>query len=283
MTSQVVKDRLLELGTVDLNGINMNEMHDLNPPWWHTLLGCDERQQHQPGKCAVVLDMGQYVWSCTKQLPQPFSSASLASASMARHGTSFRSTSLSSNHTTPPAILEATGEVVDGLPPAAQRPLETVTPSGTGPGGLNSIHLFQILPPKLAERARVFGCKVCRVVLHFTLQGLCTVYCAASCVRLNAALLHRELTCSGMAVAHCSLAAPLLLCFHEAPKQHGFVSCPCGLQLAMKEEWVRVRPAYFEAPGAAHAPIGENAEQSQLPPITMVFCIVDGGSHRSIV
>lgn len=52
--------------------------------------------------------------------------------------------------------------------------------------------------------------------------------------------------------------------------------CSAPLQLALKDEWVRIRPPYFDAPGALMAPLGDSSEPSNLPPITMVFCIVDG-------
>lgn len=88
---------------------------------------------------------------------------------LARMGASFRSTSMSSNTAaaTAAAAVAATTKEMNrnpSLDPGAvfgAEPDGIPMPTDVGPAGMTVLHLFQVLSPKLADRARFFGSKVC--------------------------------------------------------------------------------------------------------------------------
>jgi len=174
-TFAAIKERLEELGAVDHNGLNLKKLNSIRPPWWMCWKRGDKTQMDE----AVVLDMGEYLYSSTKSLPTLVQLPSLRRDS-----------------------------------PQGNMPLPAPSPTAGDTKEDQRLRLYQILPPSLLGRAKIFGNK-----------------------------------------------------------------------LALKEEWVCVDLPYFAAPGTLEAPIGLVEGAGELPNITMVFSIVDGGktyakSHR---
>ncbi|GIL61956.1 hypothetical protein Vafri_16318 [Volvox africanus] len=123
-TFKNIKERLEEFGAVDHNGMNYKKLNSIQPPWY----SCVKRKGDRNPDDALLLDMGEYTHcpGC-KRLPL------------------FQ--------------LEATPKGSDS-PGAAGIPHPPLTPKCRRGKSYEPLRVYQIVPPALTDRAKVFCNKV---------------------------------------------------------------------------------------------------------------------------
>ena len=161
-TFDAVKDRLEELAAVDHEGLNVDQLSKMKPSLWVQFIRLCRGSKGAGELEALVLDMGEYIYS-KKKLPAVNATSPVATNAPKPHNPAQSFAFVPDNDSSQKSSLGSNrpvNSVESACSPAAvgSHVVAEVVDSPSSPHtSAKHLHLFQILAPTLVARGKKFG------------------------------------------------------------------------------------------------------------------------------